>query len=1057
MMRWLVEWSLNFRRIVLALTAGMLVFGIVQLDEVKKDMLPEFSPVTVEVQTEALGLSAAEVERLMTIPLEQDLLSGVAFLESIESASLPGLSSVVMTFEPGTDLLDARQVVAERLAQAAGLPQVAAPPLMIQPLSSTGRVAMVSMSSDVLSPIETSVLARWVVVPRLLGVKGVANISIWGFRDRQLQVLVDPERLQAQDVTLSQVIRTAGNALEVSPLTFLQASSPGTGGFIDTVNQRLHVFHEQAISTPEELARVTVEGEGGEAVYVDGRPLSLGEVTQIVTGHQPLIGDARCSSGPCVLLVIEKFPGANTPEVTNDIDAALRALGPGLPGLKIDSSIYRPASFVATAFNNLGTILLIGAFLLLLVLVLAFLDWRMVLIAAVSIAAALFTAGLVLYATDATVNVMTLAGLVLAAGFIVDDAIVGAWAQSAAALEQGVEERSPLHRVRDAVLQRRGPTLYAAVISGAVVLVFFFLEGEGGAFLPHIASSYLLAIAAALVVSLSVTPALSALLLQDPHVVRADGRLVRAMKERYSVGIERIVGKLTAAAVVFVVFVGAALAAVPFFDQSLRPALQQRDVLVRLDAPPGTSLVRMDEIAAQAVYDLGSLPDITGVTAHVGRAMTSDQVVNVNSAEIWAKLDATADYESALGAIEQLAAGIEGVTSRVQTYSDQRVTEILGRPANELTVRVYGNNPDVLRSSAEEILALVEETDGVASAGIDLPAEQPTIEVAVDLDRAYAHGLKPGDVRRRAATLVSGIVVGNLFEEQKVFDVVVWGAPAIRQTVDDVRAIQIPTPGGTVVTLGDVADVSVEPNATLIRHEAVESYLDVLAAVDGRSIEDVAAEIDGGLAMLALPLEYHAAVLGGYAAERDAQSRVIAVMVAALIGVFVFLQAAFSSWRLALLVFAALPLALSGGVLAIAATGGDVSLGSVAGLVAIVGLATHGTVLLIRNYEEREQRGEPFGRQLVVDGTTELLMPALVPLVALAAVFIPAAAASSLAGLEIVGPMAIVAVGGLITTALLLGVVVPSFYLHWGYIASPDTTAHDLFEPATPHLVIGGD
>ncbi|MDF1596374.1 MAG: efflux RND transporter permease subunit [Acidimicrobiia bacterium] len=853
MMRWLVEWSLKFRRIVLALTAGMLVFGIFQLNDVKKDMLPEFSPVTVEVQTEALGLSAAEVERLMTIPLEQDLLSGVAFLESIESASLPGLSSVVMTFEPGTDLLDARQVVAERLAQAAGLPQVAAPPLMIQPLSSTGRVAMVSMSSDVLSPIETSVLARWVVVPRLLGVKGVANISIWGFRDRQLQVLVDPERLQAQDVTLSQVIRTAGNALEVSPLTFLQASSPGTGGFIDTVNQRLHVFHEQAISTPEELARVTVEGEEGEAVYVDGRPLSLGEVAQIVTGHQPLIGDARCSSGPCVLLVIEKFPGANTPEVTNDIDAALRALGPGLPGLKIDSSIYRPASFVATAFNNLGMILLIGAFMLLLVLVLSFLDWRMVLIAAVSIAAALTTAGLVLYVSDATVNVMTLAGLVLAAGVIVDDAIVGAWAQSAAALEQRVEERSPLHRVRDAVLQRRGPTLYAAVISGAVVLVFFFLEGEGGAFLPHIASSYLLAIAAALVVSLSVTPALSALLLQDPHVVRADGRVVRAMKERYSVGIERIVGRLTAAAVVFVVFVGAALAVLPFFDQSLRPALQQRDVLVRLDAPPGTSLVRMDEIAAQAVYDLGSLPDVTGVTAHVGRAMTSDQVVNVNSAEIWAKLDATADYEPALVAIEQLAAGIEGVTSRVQTYSDQRVTEILGRPANELTVRVYGNNPDVLRTSAEEVLALVEETDGVASAGIDLPAEQPTIEVAVDLDRAYAHGLKPGDVRRRAATLVSGIVVGNLFEEQKVFDVVVWGAPAIRQTVDDVRAIQIPTPGGTVVTLGDVADVSVEPNATVIRHEAVESYLDVLAAVDGRNIEDVAAEIDDGLAKLALP------------------------------------------------------------------------------------------------------------------------------------------------------------------------------------------------------------
>ncbi|MFW2340571.1 MAG: efflux RND transporter permease subunit [Acidimicrobiia bacterium] len=1053
MMRWLVESSLKFRRIIVVLAAGLLVFGIVQLDEVKKDILPEFSPVTVEVQTEALGLSAGEVERLMTIPLEQDLLSGVAFLESIESVSLPGLSSVVMTFQPGTELLDARQVVAERLAQAAGLPQVAEPPQMIQPLSSTGRVAMVSMASAELTPIETSVLARWVVVPRLLGVKGVANISIWGFRDRQLQVLVDPARLDAQDVTLSQVIRTAGNALEVSPLTFLEASSPGTGGFIDTVNQRLHVFHEQAISTPEELAQVTVEGDEGEAVYVDGRPLTLGEVTEIVTGHQPLIGDARCSSGPCVLLVIEKFPDANTPEVTADIDEALRALSPGLPGVDIDSSIYRPADYVATAFNNLALALVISAVLLVLVLVALFRNWRSVFIAIASIATSLVAGGLVLYLAGVTVNVMILAGFVMALVVIVDDSIVGAWGQTAAASQSALTGPSA---VRSATLRTRSPLLYSAVIAGAAVATFYFLEGEGGSFLPPIATAYLLAIAAALLVSLTVTPALSAIL-SKTSAEKPQAGLMSWIGEWYTNRASGLTEKFGVAVIVFTVFVGAAVIALPFIDQNFRPELKQRDVLVQLDAPPGTSLARMDEIAAQAVFDVGALEGVANVSAHVGRAITSDQVVNVNSAEIWAKMDDSASYTATLDRIEASVAGLPDVAVSVTTYSEQRVTEILDRSADELVVRVYGSDPDVLRSAAGQVLGVVEAVEGVRTAGMDLPAEEPTIEIDVDLDRVQAAGLKPGDVRRRAATLVAGIVVGNLFEEQKVFDVVVWGAPAIRQTVDDVRALMVPTPTGANVALGDLADVEVVPNATVIRHEAVESFLDVVASTGDRAIEDVAADIDSALAGLSFPIEYHARLLGGYADERAAQSRVISVVVAALIGIFIFLQAAFSSWRLALMVFISLPLAVAGGVVVIVISGAEASLGSVVGIIAIIALATRGTVLLIRRYEDREADGEAFGVELIAGGTSEVLLPTFGPILALAAVFVPLAVAGGFAGLEIVGPMAIVILGGLISTSLLLLFVLPAAYLRWGYIEDPDRTAHDLFEGELRDAAMGGE
>ncbi len=526
MMYSIANWSVKFRRLVVALAAGLVIIGILQLDDAKRDILPEFSPTTVEVQTEALGLSAAEVEQMITVPLEQDLLNGVAFLDEIESASLPGLSSVVLTFEPGTDLLDARQVVTERLTQTAGLPQVSSPPQMVQPVSSTSRVAMVSLSSDQVSPIQMSVLAKWVMVPRLLGVEGVANVAIWGFRDQQLQVLVDPAELATANVTLSQVVATAGNSLEVSPLSFLEASLPGTGGFIDTVNQRLHVFHEQAINNPEELAEVTLEGVEGGAVFVDGAPLTLGDVSQLVTDHQPLIGDARCAGGPCIMLVVEKFPDANTPAVASGVDAALDALSVGLSGIEIDSSIYRPAEFIETSTNNLGTGLIIGGVLLLFALAVLLMSWRIVLITVVTLATSLVAAGVVLVLLDVTVNMMILAGLVVALVVIVDDAVIAAWGTAEAV---GRDDRPGTESsLMDAILRRRSGAMYAAVIVAAATIPVFIAGGETGAFLEPIVIAFLLAIGSAFVVGLTVAPALSVMLLAGVVVPEPGSRVVSA-------------------------------------------------------------------------------------------------------------------------------------------------------------------------------------------------------------------------------------------------------------------------------------------------------------------------------------------------------------------------------------------------------------------------------------------------------------------------------------------------------------------------------------------------
>ncbi|MGH2726422.1 MAG: efflux RND transporter permease subunit, partial [Actinomycetota bacterium] len=334
-MRGIIGSSLKLRRLAVIVIAGVFFLALTQLGDAPVAMLPEFGPPTVEVQTEALGLSAVEVEQLITAPMEQDLLNGVAFLDAIRSESVAGLSSIELIFEPGTDLFNARQVVQERLSQAHALPNVSKPPQMLQPLSSTNRVMMIKLSSKDISLIDMSVLTRWTIRPRLMGVAGVANVSVWGQRDLQLQVQVDPERLRGRGVTLQQVIESTGNALWSSPLSFLEASTPGTGGFIDTPNQRLGIQHLQPIKNAEQLSAVTIDHTGNR--------LRLGDVADVVQNHQPLIGDAVFADGPGLLLVVEKFPDADTLKVTDDLDAALASLRPGRTGIRVDSSIFRPA------------------------------------------------------------------------------------------------------------------------------------------------------------------------------------------------------------------------------------------------------------------------------------------------------------------------------------------------------------------------------------------------------------------------------------------------------------------------------------------------------------------------------------------------------------------------------------------------------------------------------------------------------------------------------------------------------------------------------------------
>jgi Cu/Ag efflux pump CusA len=1048
MMRRIVASSLKFRRLVVAAAAGMLVFGITQLRHVPVDQLPEFGPTMVEVRTEALGLSATEVEQLITVPLEQDLLNGIAFLDEIHSQSIPGLSSVVMFFEPGTPLLDARQVVAEKVAEAAvALPGVSTPPQMLQPLSSTSRVMAVRLSSEEQSAIDLSLLARWSIVPRLLGVQGVANVSIWGQRDRQLQVLVDPERLRKVNLSLQQIVETTGNSLWFSPLTFLEASTPGTAGFLDTPNQRLGIRHELPIKTAEDLARIPIADDDGDAVTVDGEALRLGDVADVVEDHQPLIGDALFRDGPGLLLIIEKFPEANTLEVTRGVEEAFEALRPGLGGVHADTSLFRPASYIESSIENLGTTLLIGAILLVLTLGVLFFEWRAVLMSAIVILASLVTAGLVLYVRDVAVNTMVLAGIVMALGIVIDDA-VGDVRHFVDRFRRRREEETgvPVWRsALEASLEMRSSVLYATLIVLAALLPAFFLHGQPGAFLPPLVLSYTLAVVASLVVALLLTPGLALMILPKAAAGSRESRVIRWVRRGHETGLSGIVRHPQRGYAAIGVLSLAGLLTVPFLRPSPDIKLRENDILVHWDAAPGTSLPAMNDVTADVVDELGALPGVRNVSAHVGRAVHSDQVVGINSGQIWVNLDASTDHERTIDSIEDVLDRYPQFSHAVSTYAEGRIADVLQGRDEDIVVRIYGPNSTLLRTKAEEVRGLLSEIEGVERPIVEIPPVEPTLQVEVDLRKAQRFAVTPGDVRRSAAILLSGLAVGNLFEEQKVFDVVVWGTPEIRQSTADVRGLLIDTPGGEHVRLDQVADVRIVPNPTVIRHEAVSRYIDVTVDIErGGGANDVVGRVRGAVDGIEFPLEHHAEIRGAFVEDEASPSSVLAVTVAAAIGIFLVLQAAFTSWRLAILMFLATPIALVGGLLAAVVAGGSFTLGSFAGLLAIYGIATRQGVLLIRHYQRLERMGQPFGDELVLRGTGDRLPAVVSTAVATAMALAPIVFRGDVAGLEIVRPMAIVMIGGLVTSTLLVLLVVPFLHRTHGYVDHRDAVADEL-------------
>ncbi len=1026
-MRRIVSTSLRFRWLVLFLAAATLALGFVQIPETKVDVFPEFAPPQVEIQTIALGNSSNEVEQLITVPIE-DQLNGIEGLTDLRSKSVAQLSSIRLIFDRGTDELLARQLVAERLSQITPtLPTWASPPFMMPALSATSRIMKIGLTSESVNLVDMSTIAYWKVRSRLLRVPGVAQVAIWGERLPQRHVQVDPSKLTEHDVSLQQVMDTSANALESGLLQYSDGAVVGTGGFVETEGQRLNIRHVQPITGPDQLGEVPV-------VERDGKMLRLKDLGQTLVDPGPLIGDAVVDDGPGLLLVVQKYRGANTVDVTRGVEEAMAEMAPGLPGIEVDTTIFRPATFIEQSLENLTRALLLGVLLVSLIIVAFLFEWRTAFISLIAIPLSLVAAVLVLDAAEVTLNVMVLAGLVVAIGVVVDDAIIDVEnivrrLREARAL--GLPH-STFQVVLDASVEVRSAITYATLINVIAVVPVLFLSGLSGSFFRPLVLSYGLAVLVSMVVALTVTPALCLLLLSRGKLVGRESPLMRVMKKGYLTLLTPLIKKpLPAVVAALVLLLGAGLA-VPTLGNQLLPNFKERDFLMHWLTQPGTSLAEETRISVSACRDLREIPGVRNCGSHIGQAFLADEVYGVDFGENWISVSKGVDYDETLAEVQKTVEFYPGLYRDVQTYLRERIKEVLTGSSEAVVVRIYGPDLATLRSQAKDIEGRISDVPGVVDAHAATQTDLPHVEVEPDVAKARQFGLKPGDIRRQASTLIASEEVSDIFAGGRAYDVHVTAIPSARDSVADVENMLLDTSDGRRIKLKDVADVRVAPTPNAIQREKQSRYIDVSANVEGGDLAAVVDAVEDRVDGVIFPLGYHAEVLGEAAELDDARDRLLFFGLAAGLAIFLLLQAAFGSFRPAVLTFLLLPTALVGGVIAVRLSDGVLSLGSLVGFLAVFGIAARNGILMVSHFQRLETEGHAFGPDLVKLGAQQRLAPIMMTALATGLALVPLVVAGTIPGHEIEHPMAVVILGGLVTSTLLNLFVLPSLYLRFG-------------------------
>lgn len=1017
----IVHFSLRFRGVVIALALALAGYGLYAFNQADYDVFPEFAPPQVVVQVEAPGLSPEQVETLVTQPVE-NAINGVEGIESLRSRAIQGLSVSTVTFRPNRDIYRARQSIAERLANVASqLPQGVAAPAMTPLTSSTSVILIGGMTSDKRSLMELRTLADWTVKPRLLSVTGVSKVSVFGGDVKEFQIQVSPDRLVALDLALDDVIAAARRATGIRG-----------AGFVENDNQRITLRSEGQSVTAAQLARSVVRSSRGARV-------TLGDLGRVVEAPQPPVGAASLAGKEGVMFVVSSQLGSSTIDVTKSVEEALGELRPSLEsqGVQLDADVFRPADFIQTATHNVKVSLAIGAVLVVVVLALFLFNLRVAAISCTAIPLSLLAAVIVLERLGFSLNTMTLGGLAIAIGEVVDDAVIDV-ENVLRRLRGNSHAERPLPVLRvvlDASLEVRSAVVYATF---SVILVFIpilTMSGLAGRLFAPLGMAYILAILASLVVALTVTPALSLVFLGHRQVEAEEPPLVRRLKGRYEGWLRRVETNSKAVIIAVTVCTLLGLATLPFLGGGFLPELREGHFIVHMSAVPGTSLRQSLALGKQVTEALLKLPFVQSVAQQIGRAEAADDTLGPQDSEINVRLKPLAggDAEAAQSEIRSILAKFSGAGFSMNTFLTERVEETLSGYTAAVVIDVYGPDLDALDATAREIARVLGRVPGAADIRMQSPPGTPQLVVRLKPDELTRHGLDAVTVLDDIGTAYGGTTVGQVYDGNRIFDVSVILDAESRKDITQVAGLPLKTAEGAHISLGEVAAIYEDAGRYVVLHQNAQRVQTVTCNTSG----DVAAFVDLARQRISSEVKLPAGAyleFGGTAAGQTQARRDLLVHSSlAGLGIVLLLSIVMGSRRNLLLVLLNLPFALVGGVLAVFGTGGALSIGALVGFVTLFGITLRNSIMLISHYEHLVTiEGLAWGPETALRGAAERVTPILMTALVTGLGLLPLAIGSGEPGREIEGPMAIVILGGLVTSTALNLLVLPTLALRYG-------------------------
>jgi CzcA family heavy metal efflux pump len=1023
----IVRQSIRYPGVVVALALTVMIYGLYVLTQANLDVFPEFSPSQVVIQTEAPGLSAELVERLVTQPIE-NALQGTPRVELIRSQSIPGLSVVAVLFHEGSSVYRNRQVVGERLLVLANqLPQGVAQPTMTPLTSSASTVLGIGLTSDTRSLMEIRTLVDWTVRPHLLSVEGVAEVNVFGGEVREWQIQVEPEKLLRYGLSIQDVVHAARSASGVL-----------AAGFIKTPNQHIVVNVEGQPGSEQELARVLL-------VQRDGQMLRLSDVASVVQAAAPSNSAAGINGAPGVFLMVQGQHGANTHAVTLALEKALGELQPLFQneGITIHPKLFRPANFIETAVRNVQSDLLIGSALVVVVLFLFLFNSRTALICATAIPTSLLGASIMLDYFGVSLNIMVMGGLAIALGEVVDDAIIDTeniYRRLRLNREMG-SLRSPLQVVLDASLEVRTSVVYATFIVVLVFVPLLTLSGVAGKLFAPLGLAYIAAILVSLVVALSLTPALCYLLLARAELKTADPPAVAWLKPRYTAllrRIERYPGRVVS--VVFVV-IAAGIALLPLFAGEFIPALREGHYIIHMTAVPGTAESESLRIGSRVARAIGTIEGVQSVAQWVGRAPNGADTFGTHYSEFEVEIGPLSGREQQriLREIRETLSGergggYPGVTFAVNTFLTERIEETIAGFAAPMVVNLFGTSLDQLDRDAQQVAATMNRVPGAREVQVQSPPGAPELTIRLRQERVAALGLTPLEVLETVHAAYDGAHVAQVYQGSNVINLVVVLKPELRNDINRVGQLQLRARDGRLVRLSEVADIQLTGGRYKILHHGGRRIQTVTANVAGRDIREFENEVRERIAAeVKLSPGNYVVFSGAAQAQTQAREDLVVHSVMAGIGVFLLLYVSFNNLRNLLITFLNLPFALIGGVCAVLAGGGWISVGSLVGFVTLFGITLRNSIMLASHYQHLiEVEGLPWGLETALRGAAERLPSILMTALVTALGLLPLALGSGEPGREIEGPMATIIVGGLITSTLLNLLILPTILLHFG-------------------------